>query len=112
METATLTKTEESHVGRMAEESFSIPTMSERFEEWAARSISHAKKEEKENEGKHRPRETSLKDRSDEEREWIEKVGQKDESEKDSSAKSSAEKDAAKRTEQRSDARENKPDAK
>lgn len=111
MQTPILTHKEEEHVERMAE-SFSEPTMSERFEEWAARSISHSDKEKKEYEWKHRPRETSLKDKSDEEREFIDKVGQREESEKDSSAKSSTEKDAAaKRSEQRQNANE-KPEAK
>src|SRR5260370_8893431 len=105
METATLTKTEEAHVERMSEESFSEPTMAERFQEFATRSISHSKKEEKENEKSYAPREISLKDRSDEEKDFIEKVGQRDESAKE------PQKDAAKHAKQRPDATETKPAA-
>jgi hypothetical protein len=94
METATLTKNEEAHVERMAD-SFAEPTMSERFNEWASRTIGEAKREEKKVEGKHRPREVELEDRSDEEKKFIKAVGEKDESEK-APAKSAAEKDAAK----------------
>src|SRR5579864_3919824 len=77
METG-LTKAEESHVERMSEP-FSEPTMSERFEEWAGRSISHSKKDAKEKEGKYGPREVNLKGEPDEYREWVSKVGAKGE---------------------------------
>jgi hypothetical protein len=89
-------------VERMAE-SFSEPTMQERFENFAERVISSEKKEEKED--RSGPREISLKGRPEEEREWIEKVAQKDDSAKESRRESSAEKEATVRTEQRPDAK-------
>jgi hypothetical protein len=111
MAVAELTKAEESHIERMAG-AFSKPTVDEAFNNWMTRAVSEQKKEEKKEGGKHRPREISLDDRDDAEREFIKAVGQKDESTEggkpDAKAKESAkespnaaEKDAAKGAEQR-----------
>jgi hypothetical protein len=100
-----LTKAEESHVDRMAE-SFSEPSPDEHFKAWSERVVSHGKQEKKEKQNG--PREIKLAGRSSEEREWIEKVAQKDESKdsgKESRRESAAEKDDANRTEQRPDAK-------
>jgi len=114
METGTLTKTEEAHVERMSG-SFKEPTMSERFNEWAARSISEAKQEKKKDEGRSRSREINLEGRSDEEKEFFAGAGEKekDESEKKPPAKSSADKEAVRRSEEHPNAKESKaPDPK
>lgn len=110
MDTAELTKNEKSHVERMSE-AFASPSMRERFENFARRSISHSHNENKEREGSRQPREISLKDRPEAEREWIKAVAEKDESKdstKDSAKQSrredSAEKDAAKSAEQHANA--------
>ncbi len=71
----TLTKAEESHVERMSE-SFKPTTMQEDFEGWASRVKSEEKKSAKEE--RVGPREVSLKGRSDEEKEWISKVAEKE----------------------------------
>jgi len=83
METAELTKTEQTHVERMAE-SFTEPTQAERFESWAERVVSHGKQEKKEKEKHSGPHEIKLAGRSEEERDFIEKVGQRDDSAKES----------------------------
>ncbi len=75
-----LTKAEESHVERMGE-SFKPTTMQENFEGWASRVKSEEKKSAKEEQVG--PRSVSLKGRPDEEREWIEKVAEKAESERE-----------------------------
>ena len=103
METATLNKAEGAQIERMAE-SFSEPTMEERFKEWAPRVASHEKQEKKEREERYAPQEISMKGRTEEEKDFIEKAGQRDESTKE------PQKDAA-RAEQRSEAKESKPDA-
>jgi hypothetical protein len=101
-----LTKAEESHVERMSE-ALIEPTMSERFEEWAERSISHSKEEKKEKQKSSGPREIKLAGRSEEEREFIKKVGQQEskDSAKESRRESAAEKDAAKPAEEHPDAK-------
>jgi hypothetical protein len=113
METAELTKTEQTHVERMSEP-FSEPSMQENFESWAARSISHSKQEKKEKEKHSGPREIKLAGRSEEEKDFIEKVAQQDES-KDSAKESrrdgSTEKEATARTEQQPSAKENEKPA-
>lgn len=101
METATLTKPEEAQVERMAE-GFGQPSMEERFKDWARRTISEAKKEEKKNEGKGRPREITLEGRDERERDFIKSVAQKDETASPKEQPSG--KDAARRDE-RSDAK-------
>ena len=83
-------------------EPFSEPSVQENFSSWAERSIAHSTKEKKEREKTSGPREINLKGRSDEEKEFIEAVGQKDESAKESQ-RDSAKRDAANRNEQRSD---------
>jgi hypothetical protein len=103
-----LTKAEETHVEKMAD-SFKEPAMSERFGEWAGRTISAAKAEEKKAEGRHRPREVKLEDRSDDEKKFIEAVGEKDET-KDSTKESP--RDGSKgRNEQRPNAKESEKPA-
>lgn len=111
METAELTKNEQAHVERLSEP-LSQPSMKERFEEWAQRAISDSKKDQKEREGSHRPREISLKDRPEAEREWIEAVAEKDGSAKESRRDRSAEKEPTAHGEQRPKATESgKPDS-
>jgi hypothetical protein len=97
----TLSKTEQAHVERMSEP-FAESSPQENFEKWAERSISHSKEEKKEKQKNSGPREIKLTGRPEEEREWIEKVAQKDES-KDSAKES--EKGATARPEQRPDAK-------
>jgi hypothetical protein len=92
----TLTKPEQEHVERMSEP-FADSSMQGDFEKWAARVVSHGKQEQKERQKNSGPREIKMAGRSEEEREFIEKVAQKDESAKDS--KSAADKDAAKAAE-------------
>ncbi len=108
METAELTKPEQTHVERLSEP-FAKPSMQEDFEKWSARVISHGKQEQKERQKNSGPREIKMAGRSEAEREFIEKVAQKDESAKDSAK----EKDAAKAAEQNPNAKESeKPAAK
>lgn len=103
METATLTKTEESHVERMAG-AFAEPTVEEQFKEWAPRVLAHGKEQKAEKEKNAGPREISLKGRTEEERNYIEGSAQKvDDSAKESRRESSAERNATGRTEQHSD---------
>jgi hypothetical protein len=99
METATLSGPEKSHIERMAESS-SQSTMQERQADWMTRSALESKKQEKEQEGKYRPREISLKGRDEAQREWIEKVGEKIEPKE--SAKESS-RHAAEKAEHRSE---------
>jgi hypothetical protein len=80
-------------------ESFAQPNMQERFGTWAERAIKEARQEKKED--KSGSREIDLKGRTDDEREWIEKVAEKDESGKESRRDSSAERESPARTEQR-----------
>ncbi len=104
METAELTKPEQTHVERLSEP-FAKPSMQEDFEKWAARSIAHSKEEKKEKEKNSGPREIKLAGRPEEEREFIEKVAQKDES------TDSAKESRRESTEQRSDAKESEKPA-
>jgi len=86
MDNIELSKTEEAHLDRMTQ-ALEPTTMPERFALWASRVKQEEKKEAKEREGKHGPREISskdLKDRPQAEREFIEAVAQKDESAKES----------------------------
>lgn len=76
-------------------QSFSEPSMQERFEDFARRSSAHSEKEKKEKHKNAGPRDVKLEDRSDDEKKFIEAVGEKDESDK-KPAKGSTEKDAAK----------------
>lgn len=68
-------------------EGFAQPDAQEGFAAWAKLSAAHSQKEEKERADSHRPREISLKDRPEAEREWIQAVAEKDES-KDSGKES------------------------
>lgn len=90
METATKT------VEQMSE-GLAQPDMQERFSAWANRAETESRQEQKEKQKNSAPREISLKDRADDEREWIEKVAQKDESKESAkeSQRGSAERGAA-----------------
>ena len=99
----TLTKT----VDQMSE-SFAQPDVQKSFESWAERAGKEARQEEKKEQKRYETaserHEISLKEMSPEDREWFEKVGQRDESAKE------PQKDAAKI--EHSEKRENKPEAK
>lgn len=92
-------------------ESFAQADMQERFGAWAERAAKEARSEEKQDKKSRAPRVIEMQGRPEAEREWIEKVAQKDGAAKESGRDTSAEKEPTAHGEQRPEATDSgKPD--